>query len=102
MLKVRESIWILSILGQKSPKSFSLARESGLDGNQTRFEGYLPLRETIGCIKGAKIAVLIGGGQASEQTTKVFDYMACGVPILAIGGRIAARAGSSWDTNHRL
>jgi len=85
MLKVEGVHLDFVHIGTEEPEIVSLARESGLDGNQTRFEGYLPLRETIGCIKGAKIAVLIGGGQASEQTTKVFDYMACGVPILAIG-----------------
>lgn len=60
---------------------------AGLDLNGAKWEGFLPLHSTIACIKGARVGVIIGGGQRSEQTTKVFDYMACRIPILAIVNR---------------
>lgn len=71
-------------VGRVEEDVVAAAASAGLTSEVTKWVGFLPLGATIACIKGAKIGVLIGGGQRSEQTTKVFDYMACGIPILAI------------------
>jgi hypothetical protein len=35
-------------------------------------------------MKGAGILLLIGSGQETEQTAKIFDYLGCKRPILAL------------------
>lgn len=40
--------------------------------------------ETISYMKGAGILLLIGSGQETEQTAKIFDYLGCKRPILAL------------------
>jgi len=49
-----------------------------------RFIGSRPYSEALAYAKGANVLLLIGGGQRTEQTGKVFDYIACGRPILAL------------------
>ena len=71
-------------VGRAEENVIAAAASAGLPLEDMKWMGPLPLRATIALIKGARIGVVIGGGQRSEQTTKVFDYMACGVPILAI------------------
>jgi glycosyltransferase involved in cell wall biosynthesis len=71
-------------VGRVEEKVVAAAATAGLPSEATKWLGPQPLRATIGLIKGSKVGVVIGGGQRSEQTTKVFDYMACGIPILAI------------------
>jgi glycosyltransferase involved in cell wall biosynthesis len=46
--------------------------------------GQRSYRESIAFAKGADLLLLIGGGQKSEQTSKIFDYLGCKRPILAL------------------
>ena len=38
-------------------------------------------------MKGAGILLLIGNGQETEQTGKIFDYLGCKRPILALASK---------------
>lgn len=66
------------------------------------FTGPKPYAETLRRIKGADLALLIGGGLLTEQSAKIFDYLGCKRPILALapaGGGIAdvlAATGAGW------
>jgi glycosyltransferase involved in cell wall biosynthesis len=40
--------------------------------------------DTISYMKGAGLLLLIGSGQETEQTAKIFDYLGCKRPILAL------------------
>ncbi|MBI2321589.1 MAG: glycosyltransferase [Chloroflexi bacterium] len=46
--------------------------------------GYRAHREALGYVLGAQALLLVGGGHRSEQTTKVFEYLAAGKPVLAV------------------
>jgi glycosyltransferase involved in cell wall biosynthesis len=49
--------------------------------------GQVSYSESIAYAKGADLLLLIGGGQKSEQTAKIFDYLGCKRPILALARR---------------
>lgn len=49
--------------------------------------GQISYRECIAYAKGADLLLLIGGGEKSEQTGKIFDYLGCNRPILALARR---------------
>ena len=49
-------------------------------------------REAISYSKGANILVLVTGESRTELTHKVFDYIACNKPIIAITGKDSAVA----------
>jgi glycosyltransferase involved in cell wall biosynthesis len=51
--------------------------------NVVKQVGYLPHRESIRYLKGADLLLLIGGKNLSEETGKVYEYIAAGKPILA-------------------
>lgn len=61
----------------------ALAEELGLAA-QVDWVGYRPHRDALGYVLGAQALLLVGGGHRSEQTTKVFEYLAAGKPILAL------------------
>lgn len=46
--------------------------------------GQRSYKESIAFAKGADLLLLIGSGQKSEQTAKIFDYLGCKRPILAL------------------
>src|SRR5690606_11216598 len=46
--------------------------------------GYLTYKQTISNMKGADLLLLIGNGQETEQTGKIFDYLGSKRPILAL------------------
>ena len=48
------------------------------------FVGDLSYKDCINISKKADLLLLIGGGQRSEQTGKIFDYLGCKNPILAL------------------
>jgi len=39
---------------------------------------------TISYMKGSDLLLLIGNGQETEQTGKIFDYLGCKRPVLAL------------------
>jgi len=54
---------------------------------QIEFVGWRPYHEALAYAKGADILLVIGGGQLTEQTGKIFDYIACNRPILALANQ---------------
>lgn len=70
-------------VGEKDPEVIRIAVNSGVAESCT-FVGQCPYREAIGYAKGADLLLLIGGGQKTEQTGKIFDYLGCNRPILAL------------------
>lgn len=48
--------------------------------------GFKPYKEGLRYVKGSRVCLLISGHDAYEPTTKVFDYIALGKPILALLG----------------
>jgi len=71
--------------GQPEQYVVDAIRRLGL-GQYSELVGFKPYREGLRYIKGAALALLVTGWQAYEPTTKVFDYMALGKPILALLG----------------
>lgn len=55
--------------------------------DQFQSVGYLSYRDTISNMKGSNILLLIGSGQETEQTGKIFDYLGCKRPILALASK---------------
>lgn len=58
-------------------------------GINTKFEslGYLNYRDTIAYLKGSHLLLVIGSGQETEQTGKIFDYVGCKRRILALASK---------------
>lgn len=50
-----------------------------------QFTGYLPYKECLSYCKGANLLIIFTTGSKKEPTTKIFDYIGCNQPILAIG-----------------
>lgn len=78
-------------IGAPEEMVLSAARQEGVDP-WCRFVGPKPYAETLRRIKGADLALLIGGGLLTEQSAKIFDYLGCRRPTLALapqGGGIA-------------
>lgn len=49
--------------------------------------GYLSYYDTVSYMKGSNALILIGSGQETEQTGKIFDYLGCKRPILALAAK---------------
>ncbi|OPY79862.1 MAG: Glycosyl transferases group 1 [Syntrophorhabdus sp. PtaU1.Bin153] len=73
-------------VGQRDAEVMRAAARAGIK-TQCDFVGQLPYKETISYTKGADLLLLIGGGQRTEQTGKIFDYMGCERPILALASK---------------
>lgn len=71
-------------IGEIEPRVVEAARSAGLSHDQAEFVGFSPYAEAIAAAKGADLLLLIGTGEMTEQTGKVFDYIACERPILAL------------------
>lgn len=70
-------------VGDKNPKIEIMAKEMGVF-DQFESVGRKSYSETISYMKGAGLLLLIGSGQETEQTAKIFDYLGCKRPILAL------------------
>lgn len=55
--------------------------------SQFQSTGYLSYQETIANMKGSDLLLLIGSGQETEQTGKIFDYMGSKRPVLALAAQ---------------
>lgn len=53
-------------------------------GDKCKFVGFKSYNEVLSYAKGADALLLISGNEPSEQTGKIFDYMGCNVPIIAL------------------
>lgn len=70
-------------VGAVEAEVVTAAERAGVRG-YTEFAGPGPYRRALAYAKGADVLVLIAGGYGGELTTKVFDYIGCNRPILAI------------------
>lgn len=70
-------------VGSKEPKVAERASALGVD-HLVECAGARPYHEALAYGKGAAVLLLIGGGQKTEQTGKVFDYLGCQRPVLAL------------------
>jgi glycosyltransferase involved in cell wall biosynthesis len=61
----------------------NMANQAGVS-KLVKFVGPKPHAETLAYARGADLLLLIGGGQKTEQTGKIFDYIVCSRPILAL------------------
>jgi len=73
-------------VGSLEQEVMNLAKDVGVQ-DLVEFVGPHSYTETLAYAKGADILFLIGGGQKSEQTGKIFDYIGCKRPILALASR---------------
>jgi glycosyltransferase involved in cell wall biosynthesis len=70
-------------VGEKNPDIEEMVEKIGVV-DQFESVGRKSYTETISYMKGAGILLLIGSGQETEQTAKIFDYLGCKRPILAL------------------
>jgi len=61
----------------------NMAEQIGI-GDLVKFVGPKPHNEVLAYTKGAHVLLIVGGGQKTEQTGKIFDYIICDRPILAL------------------
>lgn len=69
-------------VGKKGEEG-GLIRELALDSVVRRI-GYVSHHESVAYLKGADLLLLVGGGNCTEETGKVYEYMAVGKPVLAL------------------
>jgi glycosyltransferase involved in cell wall biosynthesis len=94
----------LSFAGRVDADLITRVRGSILAG-LTEWPGYLAHRESIALLRRSRVLLLLIGTDAQARTMvtgKVYEYLAAGVPILAIGPRdgdaakLLARTGAGW------
>ena len=73
-------------VGRFEQEIADLASQVGIR-DLVEFVGPCSYRETLRYVKGANLVLLIGTGQRTEQTTKIFDYIGCGKPVLALASK---------------
>ncbi|WP_285009883.1 glycosyltransferase [Pedobacter faecalis] len=73
-------------IGEPNPQIDNLAEQHQLS-DRYQPVGYLSYSETIANMKGSDVLLLIGSGQETEQTGKIFDYLGCKRPILALASQ---------------
>lgn len=78
-------------VGVVEPEIAGLAQTVGV-GDYVSFLGPKPYSKTLTYAKGANILLVIGTGQKFEQTGKIFDYIGCGRPIIALAPESGAIA----------
>ena len=70
-------------VGNRENRVVELAKKYGIFEN-CEFVGFKSYEESLSYCKGADIQILITGNEKSEMITKIFDYMGCKNPIIAI------------------
>ena len=70
-------------IGNKEERVIELAKKYNCY-DKCEFTGFMSYSEVISHLKGASLLLLISGEEKSEQTGKIFDYMGCQRPILAL------------------
>ena len=70
-------------VGEVESKVVTLAKKYNITEN-CQFVGFKSYKESLQYCKGADIQIILTGNESSEMTTKVFDYMGCEKPIIAI------------------
>jgi glycosyltransferase involved in cell wall biosynthesis len=83
ILKERGLVFHFIHVGCIEDEVVELAQQAGVQ-DCVEFVGAYSYHEALAYAKGADIILLRGGGQKIEQTTKIFDYIGCKKPILAL------------------
>ena len=78
-------------VGHFGASNLQILKEMKLDDIVT-VTGRVPHEESIDFLYGSDILLLITGGHRSEQTGKVFEYIATGKPVLALAPADGAAA----------
>ena len=86
ILKVKNIKICFKHIGEMNPEIIAMVKKAGLS-DQFESVGLLSYRDTISNMKGAGILLLIGNGQETEQTGKIFDYLGCKRPIMALASK---------------
>jgi len=88
-------------LGKKEDHVIDLVKKYNIKDN-VEFAGYVSLKTISVRLQAADLALAISGGAKFEMTTKIFDYIACNTPILAIGPSdgAMARIVDGFDNGH--
>lgn len=79
-------------IGREECEVSKLAEQEGVADLMVHI-GPLGYTETLAYSLGADVLLLIGGGQLTEQTGKVFDYLGCKKPVLALAPKNGGIAG---------
>ena len=83
LLKLKGLKIKFTYIGEKNPEIEEMVVKIGVL-DQYESVGRKSYTETISYMKGAGMLLLIGSGQETEQTAKIFDYLGCKRPILAL------------------
>lgn len=75
--------------GRPEDHVVDLVTELGIE-SAVRFAGYVDRDILVSELSQANLGLVISGGDETELTTKVFDYIGCNRPILAVGQRSGA------------
>jgi len=75
-------------VGNEEDKVIKIAEQEGIKEN-SEFVGFKSFKETISYSKGADLLAVICSDEKSEQTGKIFDYIACEKPIIVISNKIS-------------
>lgn len=73
-------------VGSRETVLVDKVKELGIEDNVI-YTGFKSYRESLSFAKGADVLLLIGGKSKVEQTAKIFDYLGCNKPILALAQR---------------
>ncbi|TKC13069.1 glycosyltransferase family 4 protein [Pedobacter polaris] len=86
ILKERGINVVFKYVGELNEEVSKIAEEAGVIDH---FEGvgYMSYLDTIAHMKGSDLLLLIGSGQETEQTGKIFDYLGSKRPILALAAK---------------
>lgn len=86
LLARKEIIVRFVYVGDFNPEITEMAERLGI-GHQVESVGRKSYAETVSYMKGASALLLIGSGQETEQTAKIFDYLGCKRPIIALASK---------------
>lgn len=75
--------------GRPEDHVIDLVAELGIE-SAVRFAGYVDRGTLVSELSQANLGLVVSGGDETELTTKVFDYIGCNRPILAVGQRSGA------------
>jgi glycosyltransferase involved in cell wall biosynthesis len=70
-------------IGEPENKVIQMVQSLNLN-DRVSFIGFRSYIDTLAYTKSADILLIIGGTERNEQTGKIFDYIACKKPILAL------------------
>jgi glycosyltransferase involved in cell wall biosynthesis len=77
---------VFQYIGEENKDINKMVDDCGIS-SQFQPLGHMSYTDTISYMKGADVLLLIGNGQETEQTGKIFDYLGCKRPVLALASK---------------